>query len=97
MYSIDSRIKDTTYDGLNVQKFWTNETAETLLITMDEGVDFPEHTSPRDALLILLEGHIEFMIQKKNIVLTTGDAYNFPANTPHEVHANSPSKFLIIR
>ncbi|MCW5518584.1 cupin domain-containing protein [Aureitalea sp. L0-47] len=97
MYSIDTRIKDSTFEGLKVQKLWTNNTAETLLIAMDEGVDFPEHTSPRDALLIVLEGTFEFKIQKKNIILTTGDAFTFPAEEPHEVHAHSPSKFLIIR
>jgi quercetin dioxygenase-like cupin family protein len=97
MYSIDSRIVDTAFEGLKVQKLWTCDTAETLLITMDEGVDFPQHTSPRDALLVVLQGNIEFKIQKKNIMLTKWDAFNFPAEEAHEVHAHSPSKFLIIR
>ena len=97
MNTIDASIKNTAYEGLKVQKLWTNGTAETLLITMGEGVDFPQHTSPRDALLVVLEGTIEFRIQDAQIPLSTWDKYNFPAEVPHEVYARTPSKFLIIR
>ena len=95
--NIDNRINSTPYGGLKVEKIWSSNTAETLLICMDQGIQFPDHTSPRETLLIVLEGAIEFSIEKNKVTLSKNESINFPANETHNVVAHSPSKFLIIR
>ena len=97
MFKVDSVIKEKVYDGLSVQKIWNSDTAETLLITMDIGVEFPTHTSPRDALLVVLEGKIEFHIKDRFFNLERLNTFSFPANEPHHVLSRSQAKFLIIR
>jgi quercetin dioxygenase-like cupin family protein len=97
MFNIDKTISTTTYKGLLVQNIFKSESAETLLISLEKDHVFPEHTSPRDALLVLLEGRINFTIQEREYVLNCSDSFTFPANEQHRVQAQENSKFLIIR
>ncbi len=97
MFSTDNKISNTPFEGLSVQKLFTSESAETLLITLEKDHVFPEHTSPRDAFLVMLEGRITFTIQDTDYVLNCSDSFTFPAKEPHTVHAKENSKFLIIR
>ena len=97
MFSTDKRIEETTFKGLSVQKIFISQTAETLLISLEKDHDFPEHTSPRDALLVMMEGKIIFRIKGTDYSLDCRDSFTFPANEPHMVHAEENSKFLIIR
>jgi quercetin dioxygenase-like cupin family protein len=97
MFSTDKKIKSTAIEGLSVQKLFVSESAETLLITLENGHVFPKHTSPRDAFLVMLEGSVIFTIQDTEYALTCSDSFTFPAEEPHVVHAKENSKFLIIR
>lgn len=97
MLQIRDRIRETTYNGLTVQKMFKSENTETLLITLEKDHNFPEHISPRDALLVMLEGSIIFNIQKKEYSINRQDYFTFPSNEPHRVTAVEDSKFLIIR
>ncbi|AVI50977.1 hypothetical protein C5O00_07230 [Pukyongia salina] len=97
MLEIKDRIKKASHNGLTVQKIFKTETAETLLITLEKGHNFPEHTSPRDALLVMLEGKIKFFIQNEEYNIKRQETFSFPANEPHHLLAIENSKFLIIR
>jgi quercetin dioxygenase-like cupin family protein len=97
MLTTDKRIEETTFKGLSVQKIFHSASAETLLITLEKDHDFPEHTSPRDALLVMLAGNIIFRIKGIDYSLVYPDSFTFPAKEPHKVHAEENSKFLIIR
>ncbi len=97
MLQIHDWIRKTTYNGLTVQKIFKTENTETLLITLEKDHIFPEHVSPGDALLVMLEGSIKFNIQKKEYSINWQDSFTFPANEPHYVKAMEDSKFLIIR
>ena len=93
----ENRIIDLGYQGLNITKLSQTESTETLLVTLEGGKDFPEHTSPKDTLLIVLTGEIIFNQEDKKTRLTTFDHYCFKAHEPHSVQAQLNSKFLIIR
>ncbi|MBT8276749.1 MAG: cupin domain-containing protein [Bacteroidia bacterium] len=97
MFSIEKQIKETSFEGLSVQKIFKNENAETLLITLEKNYEFPEHSSPRDAFLVMLEGSVIFTIQNTDYALNCSDSFTFPAEEPHKVYAKENSKFLIIR
>ncbi|NNM23831.1 MAG: cupin domain-containing protein [Flavobacteriaceae bacterium] len=97
MLQIDPTINDTGFSGLKVTKLWASSSCETLLISLEKGHTFPEHTSPRDALLVLLEGKVLFRINNSEIEINKHEVFSFKAETPHNVFADKNSKFLIIR
>jgi hypothetical protein len=97
MYLKEDTIKNLVFDGLKVQKLASKVGCETLLISLEKGYLFPEHTSPRDAILVMLEGDINFSINHTAYHLQTHQIFQFPAEEKHKVFANKNSKFLIIR
>jgi quercetin dioxygenase-like cupin family protein len=96
MYQINDSINNQGFNKLQVSKL-NNGPAETLLITLEKNALFPEHTSPRDAHLIVLEGEIIFHINSEIFHLKKHQDFKFPKETPHWVEAVENSKFLIIR
>ena len=97
MYNIDNTITKLKYEGLKVEKLTSKDQCETLLIVLEKGQWFPEHTSPRDVLLIVLEGDIQFYINNKNHSIQKHQLFSFPADEKHKVFGNENSKFLIVR
>jgi quercetin dioxygenase-like cupin family protein len=97
MYAISDEIITQEYHNLQVKKLATTASMEILCITLEKDTLFPEHTSPRAAELVVLEGAIEFNINGKTYDLKTQQHFNFPQETAHWVLAKENSKFLIIR
>lgn len=97
MYNISSQIADQRFDNLQIQKIVKTNALEILSISLEKGATFPEHTSPSDAQLIVLEGDIVLHINGDSYQLKTQQNFNFPKARPHTVRANENSKFLIIR
>lgn len=90
-------IANTKINGLTVNKMFTTSTTEVILITIEKGVIFPKHTSPKDTLLVVLDGAINFYIENNTVLLNTNQVYSFKKEIPHYVIAKENSKFLIIR
>nr|AWJ66156.1 hypothetical protein [uncultured bacterium] len=97
MYKTSDQIAEQGFDKLQVQKLVKTENLEILNISLEKGATFPEHTSPTEAQLIVLEGDIEFNINGKQYQLKKQQHFNFPKQVAHYVEANENSKFLIIR
>jgi quercetin dioxygenase-like cupin family protein len=97
MYKTSNQIAEQKFDKLQVQKLVKTEALEILSISLEKGAMFPEHTSPADAQLIVLEGDIVFHINENSYQLKSQENFNFPKAMPHSVKANENSKFLIIR
>ena len=97
MYTINNTIASQPFDKLNVEKLVKTDVLEILGISLEKDAVFPEHTSPTDAHLVVLEGHIIFHINGEPFHLKEQQHFNFPKEVPHWVKANENSKFLIIR
>jgi len=97
MYQTKNTIISTAYNGLTPVKLASKDACETILISLEKGHDFPEHISPRDTTLIVLDGDIDFMINDATHTIKKHQIFTFPANEKHWVRANENSKFLIIR
>lgn len=96
MYQINNTINNQGFNKLQVSKL-TDGPAETLLITLEKDAILPEHTSPRDAHLIVLEGEIQFHINSEEFRLKKHQDFKFPKDATHWVKAMENSKFLVIR
>lgn len=97
MYEISNQITDQKYDGLQVQILVETAQFDILSISLEEDAIFPNHSSPSDAQLIVLEGEIIFHIDGEAYHLIKHQSFSFPKQTEHWVKATSDSKFLIIR
>jgi len=97
MYTINNTIKSQTFNKLQVQKLAKTDLLEILSISLEKGAIFPEHTSPTNAQLVVLEGDIFFHINDETFHLKEQQHFSFPKETAHWVKANENTKFLIIR
>lgn len=97
MYAINNTIVSQSFDKLQVQKLSKNDAIEILSISLEKEAVFPEHTSPTDAQLIVLEGDIFFHIKGETFHLKKQQHFSFAKEEKHWVQANENSKFLIIR
>jgi len=97
MYETKDEIKKQHYDKLQISKITKTDAFEILSITLEKDSIFPEHTSPTDANLIVLEGAIDFYIDGKTFRLSKQQHFNFPKEMVHWVEAKENSKFLIVR
>lgn len=90
-------INSTTYKGVQVSKISKSETAEVLHISIEKDAVFKKHISPKDALLVMLEGNISFFINDTSCQLTKHETLTFKKDVEHWVEAHQNSNFLIIR
>jgi quercetin dioxygenase-like cupin family protein len=65
------------------------------LFAFDAGQGLTEHTTPFDALVIVLEGHIVLTIGGKPVDAVPGTVTVMPANVPHAVDAKAASRMLL--
>lgn len=97
MYIEREAIKTLPYDKLQIKKLVKNDAFEVLAIGLEKDAIFPEHTSPTDALLVVLEGAIDFHINGERFLLSKHEAFSFSKETPHWVQARENAKFMIVR
>ena len=97
MYTINNAINVQPFEKLQVHKLVKTEMLEILSISLEKDEVFPEHSSPTDAQLIVLEGEIVFHINGETFQLAKHQHFNFPKEIKHWVQAIENSKFLIIR
>ncbi|MBT8209943.1 MAG: cupin domain-containing protein [Eudoraea sp.] len=97
MYKIGQQIKIQPINGIQVRKLLKDKDLEILSITLEKGTVLPEHSSPKEATLIVLEGALDFHIQGKTYFLEHLEDFSFPKELPHWVEARENSRFLIIR
>ena len=90
-------INKANTKNLNITELFKTETTETLLVTLEAKKLFPKHTSPKDTMVVVLEGSINFYIENKLLALDKHEIYIFKKGIEHYVTANENSKFLIIR
>jgi quercetin dioxygenase-like cupin family protein len=68
----------------------------TTLFAFDAGQGLSEHTTPNEALLIVIEGEALVSIRSAAHHLHVGDVITLPANQPHAVKAEKQFKMLLI-
>jgi quercetin dioxygenase-like cupin family protein len=66
------------------------------LFAFDAGQGLTEHTSPFDALVLVLEGRFTLTIGGNPVDATAGTLVQMPASVPHAVDAIEPSRMLLM-
>jgi quercetin dioxygenase-like cupin family protein len=65
------------------------------LFAFDAGQGLTEHTSPFDALVMVLEGALDLTIGGQPVRATPGTIVRMPANVPHGVEAPESARMLL--
>ncbi|MHC4593824.1 MAG: cupin domain-containing protein [Planctomycetota bacterium] len=72
-----------------------NEAGTVTLFAFDADQGLSEHTAPFDALVQVVDGQGEFIIDGKSHQVGEGQLILMPANVPHAVRANRRFKMLL--
>lgn len=71
------------------------ESGNISLFAFDQGEGLSEHTAPFDALVQILDGKAEILINGESNVLSTGESIILPANVPHALNAIEKFKMVL--
>jgi quercetin dioxygenase-like cupin family protein len=66
------------------------------LFAFDAGQGLTEHTSPFDALVIVLEGVFTLTVGGTSLEARTGQIVRLPASVAHAVEAREASRMLLV-
>jgi quercetin dioxygenase-like cupin family protein len=72
------------------------KTGTITLFAFSEGQGLSEHTTPFDALVIILDGNAEVTIAGKPHEVNEGEMVIMPANKPHALKATEKFKMLLV-
>lgn len=93
-FSMNDQV--TYADGSIVSKIIIrNEKGNITLFAFDKGEFLSEHTAPFDAIVQVLDGNCEVVIDGKPHLLAVGESIIMPANIPHAVNAVERFKMLL--
>ena len=70
--------------------------ANITLFAFDAGQGLTEHTTPFEALVLVLEGALTLTIGGAPVRATPGTIVRMPAGVPHAVDAPEPARMLLI-
>lgn len=66
------------------------------LFAFDKGQGLTEHTSPFDALVLVLDGSITLTIGGSPVIATPGTVVKMPADIPHALDAPEACRMLLV-
>ena len=93
--ALESLITPTAH-GIASRVLARNAGGNVTLFAFDAGQELTEHTSPYDALVIVLEGALSLTIDGSPVQPEVGDIVRMPANVPHAVQAPEAARMLLI-
>ena len=82
-------------EGIVSKRVIQKEKGNITLFAFDQGQKLSEHSAPFDAMVQVLEGKAEIMINRVPYEVSAGQAIIMPANIPHAVNAVEKFKMLL--
>jgi len=71
------------------------ETGNISLFAFDKGEGLSEHTTPYDAMVLIVDGKADIIINGVSNVLENGETIIMPANVPHALNAMEKFKMVL--
>ena len=65
------------------------------LFAFDQGEGLSEHTAPCDALVQIIDGKAEVLIEGNSFILSAGESIIMPAHIPHALNAVERFKMVL--
>lgn len=94
VFQFDTSVEyaDSSVVSKNVLK---NEAGNVSLFSFDKDEGLSEHTAPFDALVQVIDGKAEIIIDGKPYELSANDSIIMPANVPHALRAVEKFKMIL--
>ena len=73
-----------------------NKSGSLTLFAFPEGEGLSTHTTPADAMVVILDGAAHIEIGDAEMVVAAGETVVMPADIPHALMAQKPFKMLLI-
>jgi quercetin dioxygenase-like cupin family protein len=89
-------LVNSTPQGISSRILARTEGGNMTLFAFDADQGLTEHTSPFDALVMVLEGALTLTIAGAPVVATPGTIVRLPANIPHAVDAAEASRMVLV-
>ncbi|MEE4176338.1 MAG: cupin domain-containing protein [Bacteroides sp.] len=86
---------DYSTDGIVSKQVLLKTTGNVTLFAFDKGQRLSEHSAPFDAMVQVLEGKAEVIIDQQPFHLDAGQTIIMPANVTHAVNAIERFKMLL--
>lgn len=86
---------DYSTEGIVSKRVIQKDKGNVTLFAFDKGQKLSEHSAPFDAMVQVLEGKAEILINRVPYELAAGQAIIMPANIPHAVNAVEKFKMLL--
>jgi quercetin dioxygenase-like cupin family protein len=86
---------DYSTEGIVSKRVIQKDKGNVTLFAFDKGQKLSEHSAPFDAMVQVLEGKAEILINRVSFILAVGQAIIMPANIPHAVNAAEKFKMLL--
>jgi quercetin dioxygenase-like cupin family protein len=94
VFKFNDKIEYST-NGIISKKIIQKPTGNVTLFSFDKGQELSEHSAPFDALVQVLEGKAEIIINKVPFSVNGGESIIMPAGIPHAVKAPTAFKMLL--
>ena len=85
-----------TADGIASRVLAKTSGGNLTLFALDAGQELSEHTSPFEALVVVLEGTCTLTIGGTAVRATPGTIVRMPASTPHALEAVEAARLLLV-
>jgi quercetin dioxygenase-like cupin family protein len=82
-------------DGIVSKRILDRSVGNVTLFAFDKGQRLSTHSAPFDAMVQVMEGNAEIVINEKPYQLQTGDSIIMPAGIPHAVNAVEKFKMVL--
>lgn len=82
-------------EGIVSKRVIQKEKGNVSLFAFDKGQQLSEHSAPFDALVQVLDGSCQIMIDGQPHDLQAGESIIMPSNIPHAVYATERFKMLL--
>jgi quercetin dioxygenase-like cupin family protein len=82
-------------NGIISKRVLDKQTGNVTLFSFDKGQRLSEHTAPFDAMIQVIDGEAEILINSKPFILTAGNSIIMPANISHAVNAREKFKMIL--
>lgn len=92
---VPAELIDYASDGIVSKEFVKNNGGGITLFAFDAGQRLSEHTAPFDAVVQVLDGTAEVIIDGQPFEVSSGNMIIMPAGHLHAVHANVRFKMML--
>ena len=86
---------DYASGGIVSKQIIKNQAGNVTLFSFDKEQGLSEHTAPFDALVQILEGEMEIVVDGNHSRMKSGESLVLPANVPHALTAVQRFKMLL--